>query len=126
MKISRATKFLLDRGATGFIKLYSANYCVSPLVQGGLETPCRVEIQMPPTIKNRKIIDLHKSMIDLSYDSCEKDFAVGSFLLTNEEIESTLAACSSSASKKNKNRKREPSVRKIRHSVFFPCYSNYQ
>ena len=41
-------------------------------------------------------------MIDLSYDSREKDYVVGSFLSTNEEIESTLAACSSSTSKKKK------------------------
>ena len=68
-EISKATKSLLDRGATAFIKLYSTNYCVSPLVQEGLETPCHVEIQMPPTLKNREIIDLYKSMIDLSYDS---------------------------------------------------------
>ena len=57
---------------------------------------------MPPPLKNRAITDLYKSKIDLSYDSREKDFVVGSFLSTNEEIESTLAACSSSASKKRK------------------------
>ena len=80
MEISRATKFLLDKGVTAFIKLYSTNYCVSQLTQRGLEIPCRVEIQMPPILKNREITDLYKSMIDLSYDSCEKDFVVGSFL----------------------------------------------
>ena len=69
MEISRARKFLLDRGATAFIKLYSTNYCVSPLVQGRLKISCRVEIQMPPTLKNREITDLCKRMIDLSYDS---------------------------------------------------------
>ena len=53
MEISRATKFLLDRGTTAFIKLFSTNYCVSPLVQGGFEIPCRVETQRPPTLKNR-------------------------------------------------------------------------
>ena len=71
MKISRATKFLLDRGGTAFIKLYSTDI-VFPLVQGGLEIPCRVEIQMPPPLKNRGIIDLYKSKIDLSYDSRER------------------------------------------------------
>ena len=101
MKISRATKFLLDRGGTAFIKLYSTDI-VFLLVQGGLEIPCRVEIQMPPPLKNRAITDLYKSKIDLSYDSREKDFVVGSFLSANEEIESTVAACSSSASKKRK------------------------
>ena len=59
-------------------------------------------MQMPPTLKSREIIDLYKSLIDLSFDSCEKDFVAGSFLSTNEEIDSTLAACSYSVSKKKK------------------------
>ena len=102
MEISRAMKFLLNRGATAFIKLYSANYSVCPLAQGGLEIPCCVETQIPPNLKNREITDLYKSIIDLSYDSHEKAFVVGLFLSTNEEIQSTLAACSSSANKKKK------------------------
>ena len=57
---------------------------------------------MPPPLGNRAITDLYKSKIDLSYDSREKDFVVGSFLSANEEIENTVAACSSSASKKRK------------------------
>ena len=31
-----------------FIK-YSTNYCISSLVQGGLEIPCRVVLSTPPT-----------------------------------------------------------------------------
>ena len=108
MQISRATQFLLDKEATAFIKLSSTNYCVSSLVQGGLEIPCCVEIIMPPILKNRDITDLYKSMIDLSNHNREKDFVVGSFLLTNEEIERTLAACSSSASKKKKIGRENP------------------
>ena len=44
MENSRAIKFLLDRGARVFATLTSTNYCVSPLVQVGLEIPCRAEI----------------------------------------------------------------------------------
>ena len=108
MEISRATKFLLDRGVTAFIKL-----------EGDLEILCCVEIQMPPTLKNREIIDLYKSMIDLSYNSVEKDFLFGSILSTNEEIESTLAACSSSASKKKKMGKENPRHEKSDILSFF-------
>ena len=72
MEISRAMKFLLDRGATAFIKLYSTNYSVSPLEQSGVEIPSRVEIQIPPNLKSREITDLYKSITDLSYDSHEK------------------------------------------------------
>jgi len=45
MENSRVTKYILDRGARVYAVLTSTNYCVSPLVQGGLEIPCRVEIQ---------------------------------------------------------------------------------
>ena len=113
MEISRATNFLLERGATAFIKLYSLNYFVSPLLEGWLEIPCCVEMQMPPTLKSREIIDLYKSLIDLSFDSCEKDFVAGSFLSTNEEIDSTLAACSYSVSKKKKIGKGNPQHEKF-------------
>ena len=44
MENSRAPKFLLDRGARVVSILNSTNYSVSPVVQGGLEIPCRVEI----------------------------------------------------------------------------------
>ena len=119
METSRVTKFLLDRRATAFIKLHSTNYCVSPLVQGGLEIPCRVEIQMPLTLNNREIIDLYKNMIDFSYDSREKDFVVGSFLSANEEVESILEACISSARKKNKLGKENPQHEKSDIRSFF-------
>ena len=118
VKIYRARMFLLDSGATVFIKLYSTNYCLSTCTRG-LDISCRVEIQMPPPLKNREITDLHKSMIDFSYDSREKDFVVGLFLLTNEEIQSTLAACSSSASKKKKIGKENPQHEKSDIRSFF-------
>lgn len=40
MENSRTTKFLLDHEARINAKLTSYMYCVSPLVQGGLEIPC--------------------------------------------------------------------------------------
>ena len=53
MENSLATKFLLDRGARAIETLTSTNYCVSPLVQGGLEIPCRVEIFVANSEKQR-------------------------------------------------------------------------
>ena len=52
MENSQVTKYILDRGAHVYAVLTSTNYCVSPLVQGGLEIPCGVEIHMPSTVKN--------------------------------------------------------------------------
>ena len=119
METSRATKFLLERGAKAFIKLHSTNYCVSPLVQGGLEIPCRVEIQMPLTLNNREIIDLYKNMIDFSYDSREKRLCGWIVPLTNEEVESILEASISSARKKNKLGKENPQQEKSDIRSFF-------
>ena len=45
---------------------------------------------LPMEISRAMKFHLYKSMINLSYDSREKDFVVASFLSTNEEIESTL------------------------------------
>ena len=42
-EISRATKFLLDRGANVTARLSSTHYRRSPLFQGGLEIPCTVK-----------------------------------------------------------------------------------
>ena len=46
MEISRITKYLLDRGARIDAKLSETNYRRSPLVQGGLQTPCTLIIRM--------------------------------------------------------------------------------
>ena len=74
---------------------------------------------MQPTLKNKEIIDLNKSMIDLSYGSREKDFVVGSFLSINDEIESTLAACSMQFFSKQKEKNRNPQHKKSDIWSFF-------
>ena len=86
MEISRATKFLLDRGATVTATLTSTYYRISPLVQGGLEIPCKVEIRMPYTVKNKAIVKKYKEIVEMLY--CEPDGkeAIGSFLHHGDEI----------------------------------------
>ena len=46
MEISRITKYLLDRGTRIDAKLSETHYRRSPLVQGGLQTPCTLIIRM--------------------------------------------------------------------------------
>lgn len=60
MENSRVMKFLLDHGAKVMASLSSSNYCVSPLVQGGLEIPCTVTIYMPRTLKNKNLLTFLK------------------------------------------------------------------
>ena len=49
MENSRTTKFLLGNDARVASIFTSNNYCVLPLVQGGLVIPYRVVIYMSPT-----------------------------------------------------------------------------
>ena len=60
MENSQVTKYILDRGAHVYAVLTSTNYCVWPLVQGDLEIPCRIEIHMPSTVKNRELIRIYE------------------------------------------------------------------
>ena len=55
-EVSRATKFLMDRGATFEVTVNSQTYRRSPLVQGGLEVPIRLKISMRPTKLNEKLL----------------------------------------------------------------------
>ena len=66
-EISRVTKFLLDRGARMTAILTSVNYRRSPLVQGGLEIPCRVKITMANTKKCDQILDRYLDLISTLY-----------------------------------------------------------
>ena len=79
MENSMALKFLQDIEARVRVTLTSTSYCVSPLVQVGLEIPCRVEISMPPTKKNKNIMDIYKDITDLHSDEREEISKVGSF-----------------------------------------------
>ena len=71
--------------------LTSTNYCVSPLVQGGLEIPCRVEIHMPSTVKNRQLIQIYETFVDTLYYQREEKNIAGSFVDNNadKEMETT-------------------------------------
>ena len=104
MENSRATTFLLDRGARVIAVLTSTNYCVSPLAQGGLEIPRRVEISMPPTVKNKQILNIFKEMVGLLYYEREETNKVGYFLVGNEEAAEPLPP---KAKKKKLNRKKQ-------------------
>ena len=56
LELSRFTKYLLDRGASGIAILSTTHYRRSVLVQGGLEIPCIVKAKMIRTEKNKRIL----------------------------------------------------------------------
>ena len=53
LELSRFIKYLLDRGAVVTTKLTSTHYRRSLLVQGGLEIPCQVKVEMITTEKSK-------------------------------------------------------------------------
>ena len=80
MEISRASKFLMDRGAIFMVELVSTNYRRSPLVQGGLEIPAKITGTMPGTVRNRLLIDKYKEIVTEIYAEPKKEEILGSFL----------------------------------------------
>ena len=43
-KLSRITKFIIDRGATVSVMLSGTHYRRSPLIEGGLEISCKISV----------------------------------------------------------------------------------
>ena len=90
MEISRPKKFLLQRGAIVFAALSSTTYRRSPLVQGGLEIPCNVTINMAETLKYKQIIDRYKEMVEVLYSEPDGSAVLGSFLHHTIDVPKTL------------------------------------
>ena len=78
-KISRATKFLLDRGAN-VTDLSSTYYRRSPLFQGGLEIPSTVKVCFPASIKASMLIGKHKEIAERLYIQPKNEVIVGCFI----------------------------------------------
>ena len=84
-EISRATKFLLDRGAVVKATITSHKYRRSPLVQGGLEIPCTILATLPGSHVNGKIIQRFQEITTKVYKEPENPVYVGSFIETEPE-----------------------------------------
>ena len=110
MENSRVTKYILDRGAV----LASTNYDVSPLVQGGLEIPCRVEIYMPSTVRNRQLIGIYETFVDTLYYLREEENIAGSFVENTADKEMEETTGKKESMKRKSNEKTASSSKDIR------------
>ena len=126
MENSGAAKFLLDRDARVIATLTSSNYCVSPLVHGGLEIPCYVEIFMSPTVKNKELIDIYQNYVDLLYYEREDSNIVGSFITGEDDASAgTSNLKSPEISKKTRTSKTPKNLpHKDIHSFFVSQLNN--
>ena len=62
-KISRITKYLLERGEKIESQLTSTKYRRSPITRGGLEISCKVIAHMSATVLSRKLLDRYKELV---------------------------------------------------------------
>ena len=79
-EISRVTKYLLDRGATATAPLTSEHYRRSPLIQGGLEIPCKVSVTMPGTVSSLLELEKYWQLVEELYTEPKNEEILGSFL----------------------------------------------
>ena len=80
IEISRASKYLMDRGASFTVQLTSKNYGRSPLIQGGLEIPAKVIETMAGTVRNHLLLEKYKETINDRYVEPKNEIIIGSFL----------------------------------------------
>ena len=107
------------------MKLTPTNYRVLQLVQGGLEIPCRIEILMSPTLKNKEIINVYKDLVNLHYNKHKKGSVVGSFLSMSEGIATTNKRSSNSSDDRKSTAKIAATVQSKKSDIlsFFPTTS---
>ena len=72
--------FFLLRGEVAFAEVINTTHRRSLLVQGGLEIPGKVVVEIEATSKNRLIIDKYKELVNFKepsqnghFDDCTKD-----------------------------------------------------
>ena len=97
MEISRTTKFLIDRGATVTAELTSDHYRRSPLIQGGLEIPCKVTAKISGTVTNLLIMEKYRQLVQELYTDPKDEELFGSFLHAEANGNALTIAASSIA-----------------------------
>ena len=119
-ELSRVLKFLLDRGAMISAELVSVHYRKSPLVQGGLEIPCKVIVRMSPTVRNNQLLDRLLELVSTIYSEPDTPVIMGSILTHEKDFLSTDKEPLSPPIKKKKEtlswpikKKKEPLSRPI-------------
>ena len=89
--MSHVTKFLLDRGAAAYAELTSTHYRRSPIMQGGLEVPCKITVKLHGTVKNHMLLDRYMQLVNSFYCEPKEEVIMGSFL-TKTQLRALLPA----------------------------------
>ena len=83
-EISRATIFF--GGASVIIQLTSDHYRRSPLVQGGIEIPCKVTATIPGTVSNLLCMERYKELVKHLYTESINEEILASFLQLKDNV----------------------------------------
>lgn len=102
-EISRVTKYFLARGATMTATLTSVHYRRSPLVQGGLEIPCKISVTITGTVSNLLVLEKYRQLVETLYTEPKEELILGSFLQTTAVLD--LAAPAEEKVKRKKTAK---------------------
>ena len=84
IEISRATKFLLHRGANVIAHLSSNLYLRSSLFQGGLEIACTVKVCFPASTKADMLMGKYKEIVKSLFIKPKNKVIVGGFIEKND------------------------------------------
>ena len=80
MEISRMTKYFMDKGTTVTAQLTGVHYRRSPLVQGGLEIPCKIMVTISGTVSNLLCMEKYKDIVTDRYIEPKNEEIMGSFI----------------------------------------------
>ena len=86
-ELFRTLKFILDREGRVFAVFTSAYYRKSPLVQGGMEIPCQVTMEITPTLKNGQLLNRLIEPVETVYSEPTLPIILDSFLVDEIEVE---------------------------------------
>ena len=67
-------------------ELISDEYRQSPLVQGGLEIPCKIIVKMVATLKNMELLKKFGELLDTMYSEPDCPVILGSILADDVEF----------------------------------------
>ena len=82
-EVSRICKFLLDRGTSITAELTSTKYRRSPLVKGGPEIPCKINVKRLSSVKNVKLLNKFEKLLADLYIEPESPQILGPVLQDN-------------------------------------------
>ena len=83
-KISRPTKYLIERSANITVTLTSDHYRRSPLVQGRMVIACKVKASSPGTCINLLLTEGYKKSIEDAYTEPQNEEILGRYLNQQE------------------------------------------